>query len=387
MTSSIYNINEPFSFDDLTINPPVVTNGGNYFIKYSMAGKPLYIQPPECKSKGAISKNSKKPYCDLMFTNEHIQLIKWMEDLENRTCKLIYENRAEWFEGDMELSDIENYFASPMKIYKGGKFYLVRANIPSRLGKIHLKVYNENREEVSIDSIVENTNVITVLEIQGIKCSARSFQIEMEIKQLMTLEPVNLFDNCLINVKTPLNTQTQIEKNEVVEENPQHLEETEQLDDSIENIQLQEEKEENEDKEESLEQIESLEATEEPIPLEENSSEQENQNQQMESLEEVHLEVDTKPSNELDDLEFTVDLEKLDQESVVLKPHNDIYYDRYKEARKRALIAKNLALQAFLEAKEIKHKYNLDDIDSESDEEFFNQKMEEMNDQEYYEET
>jgi len=362
MTSSIYNINEPFSFDDLTINPPVVTNGGNYFIKYSMAGKPLYIQPPECKSKGAISKNSKKPYCDLMFTNEHIQLIKWMEDLENRTCKLIYENRAEWFEGDMELSDIENYFASPMKIYKGGKLYLVRANIPSRLGKIHLKVYNENREEVSIDSIVENTNVITVLEIQGIKCSARSFQIEMEIKQLMTLEPVNLFDNCLINVKTPLNTQTQLEKDEMVEENPQHLEE-------------------------SLEQIESLEAAEEPIPLEENSSQQENQNQQMESLEEVHLEVDTKSSNELDDLEFTVDLEKLDQESVVLKPQNDIYYDRYKEARKRALIAKNLALQAFLEAKEIKHKYNLDDIDSESDEEFFNQKMEEMNDQEYYEET
>jgi len=378
MTSSIYNINEPFSFDDLTINPPVVTNGGNYFIKYSMAGKPLYIQPPECKSKGTISKNSKKPYCDLMFTNEHIQLIRWMEDLENRTCQLIYENRSEWFEGDMELSDIENYFASPMKIYKGGKFYLVRANIPSRLGKIHLKVYNENREEVSIDSIVENTNIITVLEIQGIKCSARSFQIEMEIKQLMTLEPVNLFDNCLINVKTPLNTQ--IEKDEP-EDPPQHLEETEIINSPIENIQFHPENEEH------LEQTESLEVKDESTSLEESIPEEKMPDQEMESVEEVHLEVDTKPTNELDDLEFTVDLEKLDQESVVLKPHNDIYYDRYKEARKRALIAKNLALQAFLEAKEIKHKYNLDDIDSESDEEFFNEKMEEMNDQEYYEET
>ena len=372
------------------INPPVVTNGGNYFIKYSMAGKPLYIQPPECKSKGAISKNSKKPYCDLMFTNEHIQLIKWMEDLENRTCQLIYENRAEWFEGDMELSDIENYFASPMKIYKGGKFYLVRANIPSRLGKIHLKVYNENREEVSIESIVENTNVITVLEIQGIKCSARSFQIEMEIKQLMTLEPVNLFDNCLINVKTPLKAPMVMEKSQVVEENSQHLEENEIIDDSIENIQLQEEKDEKEgldEKEDPLEQTETLEAKDESIPLEENNVEEKMPDKETESVEEVHLEVDTKPENNLDDLEFTVDLEKLDQESVVLKPHNDIYYERYKEARKRALIAKNLALQAFLEAKEIKHKYNLDDIDSESDEEFFNEKMEKMNDQEYYEET
>lgn len=372
MTSSIYNINEPFSFDDLTINPPVVTNGGNYFIKYSMAGKPLYIQPPECKSKGTISKNSKKPYCDLMFTNEHIQLIRWMEDLENRTCQLIYENRSEWFEGDMELSDIENYFASPMKIYKGGKFYLVRANIPSRLGKIHLKVYNENREEVSIDSIVENTNVITVLEVQGIKCSARSFQIEMEIKQLMTLEPVNLFDNCLINVKTPLNKQ--IEKDEP-EDLPQHLEETKIIDTPIENIQFHPENEEH------LEQTHSLEVKDESTCLEKKMADE-----VMESVAEVHLEVDTKPENELDDLEFTVDLEKLDQESVVLKPHNDIYYDRYKEARKRALIAKKLALQAFLDAKEIKHKYNLDDIDSESDEEFFNEKMEKMSDQEYYEE-
>ena len=361
MTSSIYNINEPFSFDDLTINPPVVTNGGNYFIKYSMAGKPLYIQPPECKSKSAISKNSKKPYCDLMFTNEHIQLIKWMEDLENRTCQLIHENRSEWFEGDMELSDIENYFASPMKIYKGGKFYLVRANFPSRLGKIHLKVYNENREEVSIDSIVENTNVITVLEIQGIKCSARSFQIEMEIKQLMTLEPVNLFDNCLINVQAPVKMPMNMEKkDEDVEETPQRLEESDHYEMSNENISLQA------DKDESLE---------------------ETMNPEIEPTEELHLEVETKPTNELDDLEFTVDLEKLDQESVVLKPHNDIYYERYKEARKRALAAKNIALQAFLEAKEIKHKYNLDDIDSESDEEFFNHKMDEMNDPENYEEA
>ena len=361
MTNNIYNINEHFSFDDLTVNPPVVTSGGNYFLKYSMAGKPLYIQPPDCKSKGAISKNSKKPYCDLMFTNEHIQLIKWMEDLENRTCQLIFENRSEWFEGDMDLSDIENYFASPMKIYKGGKFYLVRANIPSRLGKIHLKVYNEHKEEVTIESIVENTNIITVLEIQGIKCSARSFQIEMEIKQLMTLEPVNLFDNCLINVIQPvkkqINVPDEIEPMEEITE--QHLEETELNDiHDIENIQLHEDK---------------------PESLEEKDVNQ--------SIEEKPLEVDTKPINELDNLEFTVDLEKLDQESVVLKPHNDIYYERYKEARKRALIAKNIALQAFLEAKEIKHKYDLDDMDDESDEEFFNNKMEEMNDNEHYEES
>ena len=383
MSNGIYNINDPFSFDELSLSPPVVTSGGNYFIKYSMNGKPLYIQPPECKTKGSISKNTKKPYCDLMFTNEHVKLIKWIEDLENRSCQLIYDNRSNWFEGDMELSDIENYFASPMKIYKGGKFYLIRANIPSRLGKIHLKVYNENREEVSIDQIIENTNVITVLEVQGIKCSARSFQIEMEIKQLMTLEPVNLFENCLINVgksssnqipipKTANEQQVELENNEV----PQHLEEINQEENSIVL--------ENNEVSQHLEEPGTLEETEE-ISKEESIDVQENE--EPGNLENTPIEIETEKPTELEDLEFHVDLEKLDTESVSLKPHNDIYYERYKEARKRAMIAKNLALQAFLEAKEIKHTYNLDDIESESDDDFFESKMEVKNGEEIFDEA
>ena len=61
----------------------------------------------------------------------------------------------------------------------------------------------------------------------------------------------------------------------------------------------------------------------------------------------------------------------MDNESIQIKPHSDIYYQRYREAQKRARVAKNLALQAYLEAKEIKSKYNLDDIESDDDD-FFN---------------
>ena len=35
------------------------------------------------------------------------------------------------------------------------------------------------------------------MEIQCIKCSSRSFQIELELKQIMVLDPVRLFDTCL----------------------------------------------------------------------------------------------------------------------------------------------------------------------------------------------
>jgi hypothetical protein len=58
MSSMIYETNDSFDFSKLTLNPPMVVSGGNYFIKYQMNGSNLYIQPPECKLRGQISKNT-----------------------------------------------------------------------------------------------------------------------------------------------------------------------------------------------------------------------------------------------------------------------------------------------------------------------------------------
>jgi len=370
MNNVIYDINEPFDFNELTLNAPMIVAGGNYFIKYSMKGSPLYIQPPECKTRGDISKTSKKIYCDLMFSQENTKFIQWMEDLETQTCKMIYDKREDWFDSEMDLADIENYFASPMKSYKSGKFYLTRAMIPNRLGKISLKIYNENKEEVSIDSIVDNTHVVSILEIQGIKCSARSFQIEVEIKQLMTVKPVDLFDNFLISS----NKKTIVHQG-LKSDDPSSV--PNDLETSIspkENITIRTNEPMN--LEESLEDQEN-ETMEEPDTERKDVSLEENDFKPIDKSENDEIFVDSKKID-LDDLEFNVDLEKLDNsEAFTIKPHNDIYYERYREAQKRARVAKNLALQAYLEAKEIKNKYQLDDIDSDDDD-FFNSDEQEI---------
>jgi len=69
----------------------------------------------------------------------------------------------------------------------------------------------------------------------------------------------------------------------------------------------------------------------------------------------------------LEDLE--VHLEETDMpetDTVKLKARNEVYYEMYKEARKKAKVAKKLALDAYLEANKIKHAYNLN-LESESD--------------------
>ena len=410
MNNQIHDVNAPFDFDKLRLSPPMIISGGNYFIKYSCDNNPLYIQPPECKTRGPIAKSSKKAHCDLMFSQDKTSFIKWMEDLETVSCKLIYENRENWFDGDMDLADIENYFASPLKSYKSGKFYLARAFLPSRLGKINLKIYNESKEEVDIDSIVDQTDVMSIFEIQGIKCSSRSFQIEMEIKQMMTLQQVNPFESCLItnrkvevipsassmppssveysSTNEPSTTASRdsgsleeisdvsssfvnseesqnVQKDDYYENLPLKQKEFQEKTSSIENPRKDEE--ENSEKESSSESEE--EGTMVLPPLPETLEKTQETQAIPESRETKEPESnDAKSEMTLDDLEFHVHLDDLNKdEMVTIKPQNDIYYERYREAQKRAMIAKNLALQAYLEAREIKNTYQLTDIDSDDD--------------------
>ena len=55
-------------------------------------------------------------------------------------------------------------------------------------------------------------------------------------------------------------------------------------------------------------------------------------------------------------------------ETIKLKKPNHVYFELYKEARNKAKIAKRNALLAYLEAKNIKKTYMLDNLnDSDSD--------------------
>ena len=370
---SIYETNSTFPFDKMVLTPPTLMSGGNYFIKFLMNGSPLYIQPPKCRTKGGISKAGKKLYSDLMFTNENPDFIQWMEDLESTVCKSIYENRAKWFESEMELHDIENYFTSPLKIYKSGKFYLVRSNIPTRLGKISLTIYDEDENVVDHESLKEETNLITILEVQGIKCSARSFQIEIEVKQMMTLNPTDLFEKCIIKTNSKAKSKQESKSEEEEEDKEERVKEKEP---SLENITLVALSET-----ETLPQNNNLEEKEpEPNTLGLNDilDQDEDDHQEDENVilsppveEPSVLNIDLENEIIEDSLaEFQLELDAVPEtETVQLKPRNDVYYEMYRAAKRKAKMAKNLALKSYLEAKNIKNTYMLDDTsDTDSDE-------------------
>jgi len=383
----IFDTDDKFNFDKLLLSKPVSIPGGNFFIHFSVNNFHLYIQPPQCKTKQGIIKSGKRIYSDLMFTNENGQFIRWMENLENHCQKYILKNKSEWFEGDLDIHDIENYFTSPMKVYKSGKYYTIRTNISTILGKPSLKIYEENENLVELETVNDNMNIMTILEVQGIKCSARSFQIEIELKQMMILKPSNIFEKCIIKPKLLETSSDNGFANTEVDTTSEdaQIESVTGVDKLISTVndsnqELEKEKELEielplKQKQETITESDSFVTTAAPSYLEdsftvdcvttESSRAPSLSASQLRRPSETYPEiVNTKlPTNDYEMEEVTFDLAELpDSETVQIKQRNDVYYEMYREARRKAKIARDLALSSYLEAKRIKNTYMLDDI-------------------------
>jgi len=352
MSHSIHSIctaDDEFVFSNLSLSHPISLQGGAYLTKISYDTNPLYIETPKCLTKQGFIKSGKKIYTELMFDQSDEKFIRWLENLENTCHQLIYEKGESWFQNKLELDDIETAFTSPLRVYKSGKYYLVRVNVKINFSTNcpYVKIYNENETPLTIEDVTPETQLISIVEIQGIRFTSKNFQIEMELKQSMVLNSEKIFEQCLIKTnKQKIDsaisaTKTSIlgECNEVVQKNDNLT----QMDTSMVDL------------EKMCESILSQE--------ESSTTETATNPESFVSLEESN--VKNVVSNELQEFQPSQDLNDL--ETITLKKPNQVYYEIYKEARKKAKTAKREAIIAFLKAKNIKKTYILDDLD-ESDE-------------------
>ena len=117
-------------------------------------------------------------------------------------------------------------------------------------------------------------------------------------------------------------------------------------------------REETQEKENDLEELEQINI------LEEHELEQKEKNDTLElEFEDLNEYIEENP----DELKEVYNLD-ISLETMQLKKPNQVYFELYKEARNKAKLAKKNALLAYLEAKNIKKTYMIENIhDSDSD--------------------
>jgi hypothetical protein len=425
------NIVDPdnsFDFKNVSLGTLTTIPGGSYFSRLYFNNKPFYIQSPKSSTKQGFIKSGKKQYCDLMFTNNDEMFVHWIENLETTCQQLLFEKNDAWFtsENKLDLHEIESSFTSPLKLFKSGRFYLVRTNI-----KPNIKIYNDNTQ-VSIDSVTTDTCMVSVIEVQGIKFTSKNFQIELEIKQCLVVSPDPFLDNCLIKkplvktidndnannankiqqttptlaiVGTSVNSVNSVntvipsiedDYEEILELSKQFLHNNGIKQSAVQVQSVDKTREHNPDKINSLNDLDISDTTD--VKNETKLNTKLNAKTIMPPLKHLGsgsgsgsgsgvnvsisssainlsnvdlgaIELDTQDLG-LTEVELTTDNSL---ETIVLKKPNQVYYEIYNEARKKAKECKKTAILAYLEAKNIKKTYMLDDLDNsdESDESDF----------------
>ena len=393
-SSAIHDATPSFQFDKISLTTPASITGGAHFSKIIMDKNPLYIQTPKCSTKNGIIGSGRKMYADLVFTNENEEIIQWMEILETTIRRKIYDNRGKWFDTEMSEDDIEGCFSPMVRVFRSGKQYCMRVNINSKPDAKPLKIYDEDEINVDAAQITDKTPLIAILEIQGVRCTSKSFCIDVEIKQLMVMKQNDLFDSCIISQgkkdhgnrnpasesNLPQYNLAKLEKSNdnivISTTEPLILTEIDQTQGaSINMLLLKEPLQEDVSftnnllqntflTQDHLQEDPSLQNT---FVLDEPSLQKETSLQN--TLLTEDLEKDTELLDIDDILEVTLDVNEIDiADTFQLKDKKDVYYEMYREALQKAKVAKAMALTSFMEARRIKNLYMLNDL-NDSDEE------------------
>jgi len=391
-----------FEFNKISLATPQPLQGSSYFTKINFGENnlPLYIQLPKCLTKQAIIAAKRGKYCDLMYerNTSNDEFIEWIEGLESICRDKIDEKKQLWFQNEFTRDEIDTMMTPIARMYKSGKYVLIRAHINENkyTGKDKCIVYNENEVNVEIDSITEESYIIPLILIDGIKFTSRSFEIDIKIIQMMVLDKaVPEMTACLIKKSPgtvgasasvagasvagasvagasvagaigvigasakgatdtdsiPNTIPNTIPDNDTIPDNT--IPDNTIPDNTIPDNTIPNNTIPNNTKKDYLENISISQPSPPPTP-----------SLSLLKEEEIQYPLE-KPSIE----EIQINYETI-ADTIILKKPNEVYYEQYRIAKQKALEMREAAINAILEAKNIITKYNLVDEDSDLDEDF-----------------
>lgn len=197
----IHHATGDFDFKSIHLSTPTPLQGGSLYTKILMSptDEPLFIYTPRCTSKNGVVTSGSKRYVDLVFTRDNQNMLDWASTLEDTLSTMLFQRRSEWFTEDLELDDIQGVFMPMIKSYKTqhvGRFYLNQGR--QKINPVSVQVYSEDESPCDITDIKEGTDLIAILEVQGIRFSTKSFQLSISVKQIMVFNVASPFSQCLI---------------------------------------------------------------------------------------------------------------------------------------------------------------------------------------------
>jgi hypothetical protein len=333
----IYEPDNTFDFNNLqlvrsTSNDNLLLD--SVYIKFLVNdNQSLLIQSPKCITKYGIVEEGSK--CDFVFTNKDESFLDWIESLEAFCHKNIFDKKHELLK-DTDLKtilfqrDVEDSFRNTLKPFNAGRSYALHSSVSKEC-----TIYDENENLIANNLIVGgHTLIIAILEFKGIRFSSHQFQMDICVKQIMTI-------GVLLPPSPPIVSKCLIKKNNLI-----NLGNNIVVDEGIggthpKGINVNHEK---------VSIPPPVSVIPPPIGV-------------------VIPPVAIMPLPMADVFLEETNLNEMEvQETAHIKNRRELFLEIYRDAKQKAKLARNLALMAYLEKMQIKNNYMLEDIESDEDE-------------------
>lgn len=298
-----YKLNSAFPFHALKLNPPYLHNE-RYLFKLHVNQEPVYVQFPLAFSTQGIRIIKQKHFLDLKYDTRNMMSIQpWIDLLQSRCIELIHEKNINFFSKELSKNDFIRMMTPITRPCNDEGYNLIRVSLDiTHNGDLSCIIYDEHKNIIQdYRTITSEHSFIPLLLIEGVTITPTCFTINIKVIQMMVYEPVSKDIVFLIDTNDPT---------------PPNSIDTEETFNGNDDV------------------------SEEDVSSEDVSEERDDQN----ILDEISLHIS-------------------DPNILVLKKATDVYYERYKEALKIARKLKKDAMNAHLNALQIKSTYDLDDIE------------------------
>ena len=330
-------------------------------LNLSINNKPIYVELPECSLKQDVNMSNTNKFCDLFYVyKDNLNFINWIEKIELICKNLIDEKKYHLFNSKIKSENIENMMKPICRISNLGKNIHLRTyiNVDENYEDI-CDVYDNNENKKNLSYINLSKSIVPYICIESIDFTYNSIEIYISLIQVIVKSTKDDYNKSsykrILKCKKHNNEKDICNKHD--EENKKQLETIHNQEDVKETIHIQDDVKENVNIQEDVK--ETIHIQEDKNFIEEKQN-KENKNDKI--LEE------SEKNEELEELKEE-ELNIINTEILKLKKPNNIYYDKYKIAKQKALDIRKKLIKAYLKAKSIKTNYLLNEIDDSDEDE------------------
>lgn len=352
--TTIQYTTDAFSLDGVSLSEPVGVKNYN-FSELSLNEEPIYVQLCNTGiSNGICVNDNGDSYVKLLIDENNEETLEWFEKFDEKMRDLLVVNGEEWFENEITPEDMEVAYNSSVSIQDDSDdAFIFKVYLPKNYNKrSNLNIYDEDEELLRSSILNEDDLELTpLIEVKGIKFDSSSFHLYAVLRQAMVMNNDGEEDS---------------------EDGGDNSEDENDVDDGEKDVDDSEDGEDGEDGKDGEDGEDDSEDENDGEDGEDGEKEVDDSDNGDESDDEEKDDKDDKDGDDVKDVkddkdgdvleEVTLELNETDNaDQLVLKKPNEVYINMWKEARAKAKQAKNDAIKAYLEAKNIKSTWLLDE--------------------------